>query len=184
MDEKITRATKLEYEVFTDAILVRCWYGLWREGAPAEHQAMLEGMTWLDIGKALDGVFAIWEIERNHFRALRGRIDRIDFGLGPQGWSVREYPYGWVAGTPALRTVLKDKSFNYYLAIENCRQAGWTVHEWPATCLNMRGARAWRGKPLPIRSKGSIIDLRRRVMANMAFPHVGQLINYDFAFDL
>ena len=62
----------------------------------------------------------------------------------------------------------KPPGFDLEAALNWCRANGYTVRQWPG------GARAWLGKPWPIRTRYQI--MQRRAQNSCA-------VNLDFAFD-
>lgn len=94
-------------------------------------------------------------------------ITRIEFRVYPMhngGIQVSKFPDGWTAATnPVERSIQRQKSLD-----EMCEwlaERGWTVYRWPASKeLGVaEGATAFRGKPIPKRTRSAIIELRSQL---------------------
>jgi len=78
---------------------------------------------------------------------------------------------------------VKPIDFDLDGALAWCAENGYTVRQWPG------GARAWRGKPWPIRSRSQIIrrrrDVERHVRYRIATGKASDenLLSLDFAYD-
>jgi hypothetical protein len=103
-------------------------------------------------------------------------ITRVDLYQNPNGIFICKYAEGWTASTPAIaRYTISDRSLDDLVdALQ--RTSGWTVRRWPG------GARAWRGKPMPIRSRTAI--LRKRDEVTRLHPSGVQVCTLDFALDM
>jgi hypothetical protein len=92
------------------------------------------------------------------------RITRIDFEdisrrlAAPDGsqWVVRKFAQGWTAHTNPC-DIKGNPPFNIDRAVAELETTGWTVYRWPG------GARAWRGRPEPVRDRAQIIRFRRTI---------------------
>jgi hypothetical protein len=58
------------------------------------------------------------------------------------------------------RHEIKTTDFDLDAALAWCKENGYTVRRWPS------GARAWRGKPWPVRTAHQIVKLRRKLEAD------------------
>lgn len=172
--------TKLQIEESPSGLLISEWDKGWQEGDPANRRDFLEGKSLqYDLVPVLDKAgFVTYQVQRGVFIALRGEITRIDFVKVGDCWSIRKWPYGWTASTPFIREETKA-NFDIHAALNWCRENGWTVREW----LNFSpsGARAWLGKPLPVRDAHTIKAMRRR---QQKYPDFYRYVNFDIAFDL
>jgi hypothetical protein len=108
-----------------------------------------------------------------------GQITRVDMISTPtQGVLVRKYAAGWTASSVAA-----DIHFNQEQSLEQMiawfEAQGWTVRKWPG------GARAFRGKPLPVRSGPEIANLRRKMRARPGdYPELAGIIcTLELAYD-
>lgn len=83
-------------------------------------------------------------------------ITRVDMKANVNGVFVQQFEDGWTAMTPPV-----ERHTNAETSLADMvawfKQRGWTVREWPG------GARAFRGQPMPVRTKGEILRLRRRI---------------------
>lgn len=95
----------------------------------------------------------------------QARTDRIDFAIFPDGAILvtkmtrhlaqrRDIPHASNHHAP-------DSNFDLIAALDWCRENGFTVETWPNHGREMRAARAWRGKPWPIRTGYQIAEKRR-----------------------
>ena len=110
-------------------------------------------------------------------------ITRVDMRIQPrEGVAVLQYASGWTAGTEPAE-MHTNATTTLPEMIEWFEKHGWTVRTWPG------GARAWLGRPLPIRSKLEIIrlrtDLERQVRINQGkHPRGFDILALDLALDL
>lgn len=105
------------------------------------------------------------------------KITRIDLYQNPDGLLVFKYPEGWTATTRPVERNL-NQEWDLDRAVAWLTENGWTVRRWPG------GARAWLGKPLPVRNWGQIKRKREELTQRRAlFPDL-QLHTIDLAFDL
>ena len=103
-------------------------------------------------------------------------ITRIDFTIVPVDGAVniRKYGEGWTASTPpAITSTNRTQSLEDMLSW--LEEHGWTVRRWPG------GARAFRGKPMPVRTRSAIQRLRDQFRE---YPVAGvETCTLDFALD-
>lgn len=155
MDKPITRID-LE-RVGTTGLMVRKWYVGWRmDGStPADSEEYLDGSIPAYLAQQEKTGFVVWMASGTQGRALRGQITRVDLLQDGEQASLKKFPYGWSAKTPALEnkpvTVGELEAALIWL-----RENRWTVLE----CAN--GHRAFRGVPYPIRDRATIQLLRRK----------------------
>jgi len=73
----------------------------------------------------------------------------------------------------------KPAGFDLEGALTWCEQNGFTVRRWPG------GARAWLGKPWPIRTRNQIQRMRHKIGRLTAARAFGDenMLGLDFAFD-
>jgi hypothetical protein len=114
------------------------------------------------------------------------KITRIDLVNLPhkQGTLVEKFQDGWTASSRAVITTT-NKEMTFAEIVEWLKANEWLVYEWPA-CPELgieQGARAFRGKPLPVRTKNTLIWYRNllgerfdRAMKDRRDPYTGQLI--------
>ena len=90
-------------------------------------------------------------------------ITRIDLTETTRGVIVRKYPDGWTASTRVPQTVNAEKTIDEMIAW--LKEHSWTVYQWPEVPeLGLaRGARAFLGKPLPVRTKYEILYRRSKL---------------------
>jgi hypothetical protein len=86
---------------------------------------------------------------------LRGEITRIDF-IKDGAWTVKKFCYGWTARTEPLSAEIKDDKFDFEKSLAYLQSKGWVTVRWDG------GARAWKYRKAPIRTKEEILELRRR----------------------
>jgi hypothetical protein len=103
-------------------------------------------------------------------------ITRIDFTVVPVDGAVniRKYAEGWTASTlPAIASTNRTQSLEDMLAW--LEDHGWTIRRWPG------GARAFRDRPMPVRTRAAIQRLRHE-LTTYPIPGV-ELHTLDFALD-
>jgi hypothetical protein len=169
--------TRIDVEQTPGGLLVREWFEGWNQDAtpPCDLSRTVNkniGLFMLDLQ---DAGYTCEMADGTHGRALRGEITRIDFYKQADGWRVQKYPYGWTAKTrPIQEAVLADTAD----ALRWCKDNGWVVREWPG------GARAFKGKPYPVRDTAGIMSMRRKAEAEYLGGQTGtNKIFFDFAFD-
>jgi len=112
------------------------------------------------------------------------KITRVDLRVQPrgEGVAVLQYPDGWQAWTDPV-----EMHVNATTGLEDMvkwfKDHGWYVREWPG------GARAFLGKPIPVRSKKEILrmrsELERQTMLHQGHhPRGFQINTLDLAVDL
>lgn len=112
------------------------------------------------------------------------RITRIDMYEDPKGVMVEKYAEGWTAGSHAVRSE-KNTDKNLDEMVAWLKENGWTVLEWPGMGKGHRGARAFLGRRMPVRTRWGIqyyreyFTSRRYLLAADKRP----LANIDFAFE-
>lgn len=110
------------------------------------------------------------------------RITRIDLYEDPKGVMVEKYAEGWTAGSYAVQSN-KNTEQSLDEMVAWLKQNGWTVLEWPGSGPKHRGARAFLGRPMPVRTRWGIqyyreyFTRRRYLLAADPRP----LMNIDFA---
>jgi hypothetical protein len=154
-----TKITRVDIEQAGSGVTIRQWYEGWQEdgSTPAdidEYDGDRRDIAAILFEYEKQG-FAVWMSDRAHERALRGKITRIDFLKLCEKFLIRKYCYGWSAKTHPLSEVEKNES-DWDPAIAWCESNGWTVLK------AANGARAWKGKPMPVVDKPSILQLRRQ----------------------
>lgn len=106
---------------------------------------------------------------------------RIDIYEQPGGaLLVRCYADGWTASTPPFE-IARREDVDIDAAVAKLQAAGWTVRQWKD---GLRGARAWKGRILPVRSHGKILEMRERYWRNRDLHPDLQIHAVDFALDL
>lgn len=146
----------------------------WRAGWKTDGSSAPDIMDYVN-DKSMDALlhefeqqgFTVWISKSRRGHALRGEITRIDFKDG----EIHKFPFGWTAYTPPLQR-RQASADEIATAIQWCKSHGWTVFEWPG------GARAWKGKPMPVYDTSTIQRIRNIVNANPADPRR----HYDLAF--
>lgn len=112
------------------------------------------------------------------------RITRIDLWERPNGSVyIEKYPEGWTASTYAVaRTENSELTLDEIVAW--LQEHGWRVRRWTGGRSGKRGARAWLGRILPVRSRWMIQYAREYYTRNRdLIPAELPLKNIDFAFD-
>lgn len=154
--------TRIDLErIGQSSVMVQKWFYGWQihdAGAP-DVEEFHENAS---IAKLLEGYekdgFCVWMSSSQQGRALKGQITRIDVVQNGE-WEVKKYPYGWSAKTPPIE-VKKMSEQEARSAIQWLKDNHWTVMEHP----NWQGARAFRGKPMPVHDKFTIQSMRRKAM--------------------
>ena len=144
----------------TNGIMVRKWNQGWRNdgSTPADSEEYLEGSIPALLAEYEKAGFVVWMASAGQGRALRGNITRVDIIHDGKAWMIKKWCYGWSAKTPAIESKpaedLKAKAALAWLEANK-----WTVIE----CEN--GHRAFKGAPMPIRDRATIMQLRRKAEA-------------------
>ena len=121
-------------------------------------------------------------------------ITRIDLTQTTRGVIIKKYPDGWTASTQVPQAINAEKSLDEMIAW--LKEHSWTVYQWPEVPeLGLaRGARAFLGRPLPVRTKYEIVYRRSQLQAKLEpylrpDPYTGQvkklpidLVALDLAF--
>ena len=156
MDKKITR---IDMErIGASAVMVRKWYEGWHQndaGAPDIEEFVESGSISYMLAEYEKQGYTVEMASQSKGRALRGKITRVDIILEGETWVMKKYPYGWTAKTRPIET----KRFNHeeaQIAIQWLKDNRWVVLEWPG------GARAWKGRPMPVRDRHAIQVMRRK----------------------
>ncbi len=170
---RIEKPTRIEINRAGTSYLRQEWFGEWEENTPPARQDFVVG-TMLKFADefAADG-YSVTLLDAHHLLALGGTITRVDFILMADGWHVKKYPYGWTARTRPVREEVKPIDFNVDEALYWLRQNGWKTRQWEGTPNANAGARAFLGKPMPVRDRQSIVQMRDRIGIH----------HYDYAFD-
>lgn len=121
---------------------------------------------------------------------------RIDMTRTSRGIIVKKYPDGWTASTQVPQTVNTTMTLDEM--IEWLERNGWKVYRWvevPELGI-AAGARAFRGVPLPVRTKYEIIHKRSKLQERLEpylkpDPYTGEvkklpidIYSIDLAFQL
>jgi hypothetical protein len=105
--------------------------------------------------------------------------DRIDFAVTTVGVAVTKF---WLIdgrSIPAHGGEMKPAGFDLEGALAWCEAHGYTVRRWDG------GARAWKGKPWPVRTQKQILRKRSEVERQAFAGHAdGHLLTLDFALDM
>jgi hypothetical protein len=160
-------------------VLVKEWYGTWAEESREDAFHYEAKATVFRLLSALEAQgFTCEMCDQLHGRALKGQITRIDFErkAGDQ-IVVKKFPYGWTAKTRPLQTTTCNLQAFGGDPVQWCKDHGWTVREWPG------GARAFRGKELPVRDGSTIAHLRRQVQKHIASGQIDSRRAFDLAYD-
>ena len=108
-------------------------------------------------------------------------ITRIDLHETTKGIIVKKYPDGWTASTQVPQTMNTEKTLDEMIAWLS--EHGWKVYRWqevPEMGISA-GARAFFGKPLPVRTKYEIVYRRSQLQAKLEKylgrpdPYTGQI---------
>jgi hypothetical protein len=171
------KTTKIDLERTGNDVLVKMWFGKWKEGSAA---AIYDYQPGASIDRLLAECekqgFTVEMMDNHHGRALRGEITRVDIVQSDKKWAVRKYCYGWTARTrPISQREMTDAEAAK--AIAWCKEHGWTVREFPG------GARAWKGEVKPVRDASTIRMLRRQVMETLRREGADQRLFFDLAYD-
>jgi hypothetical protein len=101
-------------------------------------------------------------------------ITRIDLHQVRRGVLVRKYAAGWDPSTPPVPPSNTNTEMTLEQMISWLRSHGWTVRTW------LGGARAWLGKPRPVRERMDLKYSRKRLIELKALGH-GPLQDVDIA---
>jgi hypothetical protein len=123
------------------------------------------------------------------------RVDRVDITLLANGTVVvSKYEHRTNEPDRLIRTEIKqpEEQFDVEWATGWLKDHGFTVHAWPAHPAGVSaGARAFRGEPWPIRTRGQILKRRQEIESTVRrWQHKNpdadgpSLLGRDFAFDL
>ena len=173
------KITRVDLEKAGTDIVVKKWYEGWSEGSPADITSNEPRAFLVSILMKLEKEgFTVEMADSEHGRALRGTITRVDIVSLPDGFHYRKFPFGWTARTRPMSDERKTEE-EVAEIIGWCKQKGWNVREWPG------GYRAFKGAPMPVRDKASILTMRRKVEQDMALgrAHSDNRSQYDFALD-
>lgn len=114
------------------------------------------------------------------------RVDRVDFWEVPEGIIIVKF-HRERGKDRTIERRIQGATFDLEGALAWCEDHGFTVRRWPG------GARAWRGKPWPIRTQQQIFHKRREmervVWINLRLSPEEQakmqpLLQCDFALDM
>lgn len=83
------------------------------------------------------------------------RITRIDMYENPNGVMVEKFAEGWTAGSYAVESY-KNTTDSLDEMVKWLKDNGWTVLQWPGSGPKHRGARAFLGRLMPVRSRWGI----------------------------
>jgi len=177
MSEKLV--TRVDLEKAGTDVIVREWYEGWHEGSSAdkttnEPRGYMVGM----LGRLEKQGFTCEMMDGEHGRALRGKTTRVDIVKMPDGWHYRKYPYGWTAKTRPMTNEVKTEE-EIGVIVAWCQKNGWNIRAWPG------GYRAFKGQPIPVRDRASIMLMRRKVESDLALGRSTSenKSQYDFALD-
>jgi hypothetical protein len=157
----ITRVDVYQQE---NGCLLKYWEDGWQEGDPPFKTELKRGeIVWSVLKELQKRGFTCCQHCTTEGRALRGEITRIDFTILEHGVRVNKYPHGWTAFTKPLSSELKPGNFDVENALRWCEENGWTVYRWPKISDAFpAGARAWKGKPEPVRDRYYLPSLRHQ----------------------
>ncbi len=181
MTEK--RITRVDIEkAGADGLFVRKWEEGWQiDGStqPCSNEYLPDARSIETMLFELEKQgFAVWMQDNFHGRALRGIITRVDLIKLPDGWHYKKYCYGWTAKTrPMIDEAKTDDEVKAIVAW--CQSKGWNVRQWPG------GYRAFKGQPMPVRDRASIMAMRRKVETDLMNGRatVENKSQFDFALD-
>jgi hypothetical protein len=155
------------------------WFDGWKPGDPPAEQTSEKANIYQILASYEGQGFTVEMCDATHGRALRGEITRIDFQKIAGRWTIKKYPYGWTATTRPISEETKPAEWDAEKeAFSWLEKNHWIVRTWPG------GARAFKGEPMPIRDRLSIVRLRSRLEKEFQQGHFDNLKNYDLAFDL
>ncbi|MDD2922132.1 MAG: hypothetical protein PHQ36_07585 [Anaerolineales bacterium] len=138
-------------------------------GSPA-FEDLIDAISMTQVCAALEAQgFSVTMTSAAQARALRGEVTRVDFVKQTDGWHIKKYPHGWRASTRPMSDVVKSED-EINAAIHWCKEHGWTVRENPGL------SRAWKGKPLPVRTAEAIRQIRTKATPEQRFAN----FLYDF----
>jgi hypothetical protein len=176
--------TRIDFEVTPEpgVIVRKSWGKGWKPGdLPTITDLMTEEFNIYAVLERYEKEgWAVKAMDHTHARALRGDVTRVDLRHNADGtWLVSKWPEGWTAGSRPISEVTYPADWDSQAAIEWLEKQGWTVHTY-----ENEGARAWRGKPEPIRSTSAIWMKRRSLeMRQYSDPVAWQNRYTDFAYD-
>lgn len=124
-------------------------------------------------------------MSRNELPPEQRKVTRIDmYEAGKNGVLVLRFADGWTASSnPVQQHSNTEKTLDEMVAW--LKENGWHVYEWPGGGPGSRGARAFLGRPLPVRSKYGIL-YKRRFMSDHPFLWAADerpRSNIDLAFE-
>ena len=102
------------------------------------------------------------------------QIGRIDMLQVPDGVRVMKWPLDWAPGTPPVVNYL-NQEMSILEMTAFLESKGWIIRRWPT------GARAWKDKLRPIRTRSQIWR-KREQYSRHPLPNM-ELHAVDFAFD-
>lgn len=137
---------------------------------------MIDSITlpgYYDVDHALmdlkDRGWSIRRFKDGNGDAIVGPIARVDFHLmDGKNYIVSVYPQGWTASTLPMRKYTKLIE-DLPAELRNLETMGFTVFTWDFH--NRVGARAFRGEPMPVRSKSRIERIRYSIKHSGLFDH-------------
>lgn len=153
-------------------VMVRSWQEGWRlddAGAPNTEEYIMQGSIANMLADYEKQGFAVWMMNAGKGRALRGKITRVDVLLTDDTWTLKKFCFGWHASTPPIEKKAIDTQTAKDV-IQWLKDNKWTLFEFPG------GARAFLGKPYPVRNRSGILALRRRFEAEQ------KNYNWDLAY--
>lgn len=156
-DEKEVTRIDLE-EVAQGIIMVNKFYKGWKEGRAfnPDVATYIEGERLLDVLYKLKiSGYALSMITTKKWKVLKGEITRIDF-IKDGSWTIKKFPFGWTARTEPLTTEVKGAEFDIDKALAYLHSQRWITVTWKG------GARAWKYRKAPIRTKEEIQMLRQK----------------------
>lgn len=156
--------TRVQVQAAGPGSIIAQWSEGWRDGLqPAPDMQEYDERPVYEVVKDLDRLgFAVWtQFNGAVGFGLRGKITRIDLIQTGNRVRVNKYPYGWTLGTPPISSELKPEGFTIEAAVALLGR-GWTIRTWPG------GARAWFGRPKPIRTRHEIQRMRDKLSERFA----------------
>jgi hypothetical protein len=169
--------TRVDLESINGGVIVTTWNGKWEENSAPSTRKFIPTVAIHRLLMTLeDAGFTCEMCDRDHGRALRGEITRIDIMQVAGKWQVSKYPYGWTASTkPISKREMTDEQTKS--AIQWCKDNNWQVREFPG------GARAWKYEVKPVRDASTIQRMRRQVIAHFDRGEIDTRRQFDLAFD-
>ena len=170
---------RVDLESEGEWVRISQWFEGWKLGDQPAEQNSEKSNIYQILASYEDQGFTVEMCDSNHGRALRGEITRIDFQKTAGRWTVKKYPYGWTATTRPISEETKPAEWDAEKeAFSWLEKNHWIVRTWPC------GARAFKGEPMPIRDRLSIVRMRNRLEKEFQQGRFDNLKNYDLAFDL